>query len=219
MITMLVSAALAGGVSVGVGVGATKDLPDAHGKFGFGPELQIPVKFEVTQKTFLRVDLQAGFATGRDRVTWGREVDGEEVRFYSDEHWTLVTHGQLVVGADVMLPIDFPLYLGLQAGAAMIGNYHALGGTSADVLLDPSQNDIGDPGNIDPFSQALVPVSAVHVGTKVPLGALDLWGEVGYTVAFLGAKPLAKTPSELGAMREPFGWNPLRLVVGVSFGG
>ena len=216
----MVGAAYAGGLAVGVGVGVVKDMPDAHARFGVGPTLQIPVRYEIAPRAFLRVDLQAAFATGHDRLTWGREIDGAEVRFYSDDHWSLVASGALMVGADVMLPDDLPVYVGVQAGLGMIGNYHALGGTSAAVLLDPDQNDIGDTGNIDPSSMAIVPVSALHVGALLPIGdGLDLWGEVGYTVAFLGAKPLTKTPSGLGATREPFGWNPLRVVVGVSFGG
>lgn len=215
-----IGAAYAGALGVGVGVGAIKDMPDARGRFGVGPSLQIPVRYEVAPRAFLRADLQAAFATGHDRLTWGREIDGSEVRFYSDDHWSLVTSGAVMVGADVLLPADLPVYVGVQAGVAMVNNYHALGGTSAAVLLDPDQNEIGDTGNIDPSSSAIVPVSAFHVGAWLPMGdAVHLWGEVGYMVAFLGAKPLSKTPSGLDARREPFGWNPLRVVVGVSFGG
>ena len=58
----------------------------------------------------------------------------------------------LTAGFDVVVPGDLPVspYVGAVCGA-WIANYHSLGGDT-QVLLDPSQNDLDDPGNVDPYT-------------------------------------------------------------------
>jgi hypothetical protein len=83
-------------------------------------------------------------------------------------------------------------------------------------LLDPAQNQLGDPGNIDPFASSVVLAYEVGIGVRLD-GPVVPWVELGYANAYLPEAPLSKTPSKLDASRAAFGWNTARCAVGVSF--
>jgi len=208
---------------LGLGVAMSADLPDRvskeYAKFGPGPSLQIPFRYQVAPLARLRATVRFDLGVGSDRVHWEQEVNGETLTLYSDDHWAMFVAGGLGVGADFVLPVDSPLlpYLGAEGGVAWVGNYHSFSGSSR-VLLDPEQNDLEDPNNIDPWTGQVTLLTEVHVGGDFALSdALDLWVETGYSVAFLNARALRKTPEELEATRDPWGWNALRIGAGVVF--
>jgi hypothetical protein len=216
-------AAETGDMGVGVGVAMAADLPDKvskeYAKFGPGPSLQIPFRYQVAPLARFRASARFDLGVGSNRVHWEQEVNGEDVTLYSDDHWAMFVAGGLSVGADFLLPVDSPLipYLGAEGGVAWVGNYHSFSG-STQVLLDPEQNDLDDSSNIDPWTGQLTLLTEVHLGGDFALSeGLDLWVETGYSVAFLNARELRKTPEELNATRDPWGWNTLRIGAGVVF--
>ena len=217
----LCAPAFAADLDVGVGAAISMDLPDKvsadYAKFGPGPSLQIPFRIGFTDHARLRSTLRADIGVGSDRVTWGLEVDGTEVRVGSDDHWAMFAAAGLTIGPEFSLPVDGPVvpYIGAEAGGAWVGTYHSFGGDTA-VLLDPDQNDLESTGNVDPFTTQLAFLTDAHLGIAGG-GDTGWWAELGYSAAFLGAADLQKSQADLGARREAYGWNAARLGAGVRF--
>jgi len=209
-------------VRVGVEIGASWDLPGSQSTqaavFSPGPTIAIPLRVALTDQTRLRLAVRGDTATGRDRVTWASPAPGPTVTLYDDDHFAMPVLGTALVGLEVVLPLDTPLEvtLGVDTGVAWVGTFHSLGGATRP-LLDPAQNDLQDPNNIDPYTTQLAWMNGVDVGLAVPFGdGLHLTVRTGYSGAFLNARTLQKTPAALDAQRAAYGFNPVRLAVGVE---
>ena len=214
-------AANAADLDVGFGAAVATDLPDKiskdYARFGPGPSLQIPIRYALAPSARLRASLRADLGTGSDRVTWGESIDGEEQRFFDDDHFAMFLATALTLGPEIVLPLDGPLepYFGVEAGAAWVGTYHSLGGIT-QRFMDPAVNDLKDPGNIDPFTSQVAFVSDIHVGALTS-GDVGAWFELGYSMAFVGESELTKTLPNYNARRSAYGWNAARLGAGVNF--
>ena len=216
------SSARAEEVRVGVAATLATDLPDPvsgeYARFGPGPGVQVPVWVELAPWALLRATVRGDLGVGSDRVSWKREIDGEPVRFYDDEQFAMFVAGGLTLGPEVVFPMNGAVtpYLGAEAGGAWVGTYHSFGGPTA-LLIALDQNDLQDAGNVDPYTSQLTVLTEVHIG--LGLGTDDrYWAELGYSAAWLGASDLRKSPPALAARRAPWGWNAIRLGVGVRFG-
>lgn len=227
LLAVLVSApgmaAEPGDLSLGVGVALSVDLPDPVSKgdarFAPGPSLLIPFRWTLVPLARARLGLRADLGTGTDTVRWTEEVDGEPVELQSSGHFAMFVGVTLTAGVDFLLPTPGKVapYLGADLGLAWVGTYHSFDGAT-QVLLDPAQNDLDDPGNVDPFTTQWTALTDLHGGVDVPLSeGVALWVETGYSVAFLNSRDLRKTPPELDATRDAFGWNAFRIGAGVSF--
>jgi hypothetical protein len=210
-------------MSLGVNVGGLIDLPDKvskdHTKFGFGPSFGLSYSVRVASVARLKASLQTALQTGNDRVSWEYQVDGETVRVFDDDHFSMLVGVGLLAGVDVMVPGDLPItpYLGGQVGGVWVGTYHSFGGAT-QPLLDPTQNDLEDSGNVDPYTEQLALMTELHLGVEKRFGeTISLSFETGYSMAFLPTKALKKTDESLNAQREAFGWNAIRLGLGLSF--
>lgn len=213
--------AAAAEIDLGVGAALALDLPDRASKdyasFGPGPSLLVPLRVGLTEHARLRSTLRADLGFGSDRVTWGVEVDGQQLRVASEDHWAMLAAAGLTVGPEVSLPVSGPVvpYLGAELGAAWVGTYHAFGPDAA-ILLDPDQNELDNPKNVDPYTTQLALLTDLHAGVSLGAGdGVGGWAELGYSAAYLGARTLNKSPAEIDARREAYGWNPLRLAAGV----
>ncbi|MFT7518258.1 MAG: hypothetical protein ACI9MC_000388 [Kiritimatiellia bacterium] len=220
-------AAAAGPVSVGIGFGATVDLPDqtsgANVRFGPGGSLLIPVAYDLTAASRLRLNLRADVAAGQDEVSWRRFAGDDPVFLVSDDHWTMLSSAGVSVGLDVSPVSNLPFtpYGGAEVGLAWVGTWHSFGvseaGVDTNILFGPD-NDLADANNIDPYATSIALTTGLNVGMQYPLSSgLDVFVETGYSVAFLSQSPLQKTPIALEARRESFVWNILRVQAGVSF--
>ena len=180
----------------------------------------IPVWWEVTPAARFRATARADLSMGSDRVTWGAgTIGGDEVRLYDDDHLAVLVATSLTAGAEVVVPAQsLAPYLGAELGVAWIGTYHSLDGATASALLDPEQNELDSAGNIDPYTGQATWRTDVHAGVQPSLSeSSSFWLEAGYSLAFVGEEALKKTPSELDARRSPYGYNALRLGVGLAF--
>jgi hypothetical protein len=219
--------ALAFDASVGVLAGASLDLPDrvsgGYTRFNPGGGLAIPVRYRIGESAFLRAAIRLDAATGNDRVTWNGVVGDRTVRLSSRDHWTLLTAAALTVGGEVRAPTDWPVLPlgGASIGGTWVGTWHSFGVSDAGVdttpLFDPAQNDLDDPKNIDPWAGGWALLAEVHLGAAVPISdRLELLVETGYGVAFLPEAELRKAPAGLEARRSAFGWNPVRVQIGLA---
>ena len=215
-----------GDFSLGVLAAVSADLPDPVSKeyanFGPGPSLQIPLRYALSEMISIRGTARFDLEIGSDRVSWLEQVDGEEYRFYDDNHRAFLLAAAFTVGPEVFIPLkgSFSPYLGVEGGVAWVGTYHSLGGEyeNTQVLLDPDSNELGNPRNIDPYSTQGAFLTDFHLGGRIQLNEkLALYVEAGYSMAFLVARPLKKAPAELEAMREAYGWNAMRGGFGVSY--
>ena len=210
-------------MSFGVQLGGAIDLPDQtsgdHTQFGFGPALALTYRLHFADYARARFGVQSHLATGSDRVTWQVEVDGESVRLSDDEHFAMVVGVGVTAGFDVMVPKDMAVtpYFGGDVGVSWFGTYHSLG-DDTQVLLDPEQNELDNPNNVDPYTSQLAWVTEVHVGLEKGFGdRVLLHFETGYQMAFLDTQPLKKVAEGYDAQREAYGWNAVRLGLGVGF--
>ena len=136
----------------------------------------------------------------------------------------MLTAASLTVGAEARVPDeDLPVVplAGFGVGGAWVGTWHSFGvaesGADTTLLLDPAENDLSDPNNIDPYATNLALLVDVYGGAAIPLtDSLDGVVEIGYSVAFLPGEELQKATPGLDAQRDAFGWNALRLQAGVS---
>ena len=208
---------------MGVQVGGVYDFADQasgeHTNFGFGPTLALTYRLHFAEFARARFGLQSHLATGSDRVTWQVEVDGEPMRLHSDEHFAMVVGAGVTAGFDVMVPKEMAItpYFGGDVGVSWFGTYHSLGGET-QVLLDPEQNDLDNPNNVDPYTSQFAWVTEFHFGLEKDFGDRVLVHfETGYQMAFLDSQPLKKASEGYDARREAYGWNALRLGLGVAF--
>jgi len=215
------SSARAEEVRVGVAATLATDLPDPvsgeYARFGPGPGVQVPVWVELAPWALLRATVRGDLGVGSDRVSWKREIDGEPVRFYDDEQFAMFVAGGLTLGPEVVFPTKGSVepYLGAEAGGTWVGTYHAFDGPTA-LLLAPERNG-PKAGGVDPYTSQLTVLTEVHMG--LGLGTQGrYWTELGYSVAWVGASDLRNAPDALAARRAPWGWNAIRLALGVRFG-
>lgn len=191
--------------------------PNSGSRAGLGGGLRVPVRVQLGQGAWLRGSLGAGLSRGRDRVEW--EEYGGAVRYYSDQHWTLVQGTSLSLGPGVDIGTwQGPRpYLGAAVGAALVHHFHSFSGDSA-VLLDPEQGDLSKGSHIDPYSRQVAPLAELSAGLRLAEGgpfAIEV--EAGYTVAFLAEASLIKARPELEAVRTSHGLDGLRAGVAVAF--
>jgi hypothetical protein len=218
MIALFAATATAG-TSVGVGLSGGFDLPGPDGgDFGIAPGLYVPILVGLSPAAGLRITVSATGGPGTDEVSWAESVNGTETRIATASDFALVLTALATIGPDVAIPSDGPVeaYFGAEVGGGLAGVYHSLGGPTA-FLIDPAQNDLEDPGNIDPYTFSPVLASDLHVGARSTGEGVGWWAEAGYGSAWIGSAPLKKSLPAADARREGIGWNPLRLGVGVSF--
>lgn len=228
--TLCPAVASAGDLSVGFGLGAAKDLPDIQtfGKFSVGPSLQIPFRMGLGDRASFRATIIADGASGNDRVTWGIPVPSTapntpaSVRYASDAHFTYMVAAGLTVGLEASAkPSGWTPFIGVDAGPELANTYHSFGtdNDNTQILLTGLTDDELKNGNtLDPYTSQIAWLTDLRVGVHGPLSnGLDLWVETGYSNAFLGAKALTKPPDAISARREPYGYNAVRLAVGLSF--
>ena len=214
----------AGKAWMGIGAGVVADMGDrASGEsvdFGVGPQLVVPIRIDTTDWLRVRIDLGLEGGWGLDQLTWSRDIMGEATRFTDDgQHLAIIG----VLALDAGIEADIPLrgiarpYLGATLGVGGVGAYHAMRGETA-ILLDPEQNDIGNPRNIDPHTVQAVLRTGVSLGLRIRASdKVAVYAETGYSAALVGQKALKKARPELDAQREAFAWNPLRGSLGVVF--
>lgn len=228
--TLCPALASAGDLSVGVGLGVSQDLPDVQtfGKFSVGPALQIPVRVGLGDRASFRAALVVDNANGHDRLTWGVPIPSvdpntpAEARYSSEEHSAYMVAAGLTVGLEASaMAKGWTPFVGVDAGPQLANTYHSKLGepTHTEPLLGSLSTDELKNGNtIDPYTSQIAWLTDLRAGVHGPLsGGLDLWVETGYSNAFLGAKALQKTPPAISARREAYGYNAVRLAVGVSF--
>jgi len=197
------------------------DMPDRvskdYARFGPGPSLQIPIRYSLTSIARVRATVRADMGVGSDRVTWGRQVDGEEQRLFDDDHFAMFLASGVSVGPEVVIPLNGSVqpYFGAEAGIAWVGTYHSFGGVTR-TIMDPAQNDLQDSGNIDPYSSQVAFLSDLHAGGMTS-GSVGAWFELGYSIAYVPEAGLNKTLKELNARRAAYGWNATRIGGGVNF--
>ena len=210
---------------VGVGLGLAADLADPasgeHTRFKPGPTLVVPVRWNLMEEgdhvlLRLRVTGRADLAVGRDQLTWAVGVAGSSLRVSDEDHLAVLTHGGVLLGPEIVLPIqEIKPYFGAGAGIGWVGTYHSLSGATA-VLLDPEQNDLNNPNNIDPYTSQAVLQTELTIGLDIDAGQ-PLFCEVGIGGAWVGERSLKKSPDRVKAKRSAYGWNPLRFTFGVLF--
>jgi len=206
---------------VGGGLDLVHDLPDGvfstdHARFGFGGALRGLARYRFAQGVAARATLSTGFERGSDRVQW-LENQGT-VAYYSDSHWTLLTATRLTVGPELSVQARSGLrpYGGADVGLAWVQTWHSFHGDTA-ILVDPSQNDVGNRNNIDPYVSQLVPAAGLHLGVAIEdVAPFAIEVEAGYYVSFLDQATLRKAPDEAEAIRDAFGLNVLHVGVAAS---
>jgi hypothetical protein len=213
------------GMVVGVGVGVSKDLGDAasttnNTHLGVGPSLHIPVRYALGEHAYLRGTVRFDSAlSGQDRLTWGQTIDGQDVRFYDDDHKAIMLGAGATIGLDADLTHGkgFTPYIGAEAGVAMINTYHSR--LMNGILFkdeDVASNSVTS-GYLDPFTSQPTFITDLHLGGMYPMtSSMALQLEAGYSLAYVDAHALSKTDEALGAMREAYGYNAIRLGVGVA---
>jgi hypothetical protein len=218
----LVQSGQAADMSMGVQLGGVADLADAvskeHTQFGVGPSFGLMYRIKLANYARLRAGVHSHLATGNDRVTWEVEVEGENVRLYDQDHFSMAVGVAFTAGFDVMIPKDLPItpYFGVDVGGMWMGTYHSFSGDT-QVLLDPSQNDLDDPKNVDPYTSQLAWLTEFHLGLEKTFGERVFMNfEVGYQMAYMSEQPLKKAPEVYDARREAYGWNAVRFALGAG---
>lgn len=218
LLALLPSAVAAAPVwSVGVLGAVATDLPDStfadpSARFSFGGGLIVPVRWSPRPGASVRMTVTALGAGGHDTVAWVE--DG--VAYESRDHWSLVSVGQVTLGGEFEVApsaVVTPL-LGAGLGAGVVGNFHSFGGDT-QALLDPAQNELDNPQNIDPYTVGAVPAAEAWAGLRVGR-TVAFAVEAGYTLSLVPAEQLQKTPAELGARRSAYALDLLRVAVGLS---
>lgn len=212
MIAWLAGAAHAS--SVGVGLGGAIDLPDAQydgTAFGPSPNLLVPVRIDLTEFARIRATVHVAFGWGHDTVSW---MSGDR-RVSEESPSAFFGSTALLAGGEVRLPVDGLIrpYFGGSVGAALVHTWHSLGRAE---LFGPEYTDdqlLHHPNaTLDPYSRQLVWASDLALGAE--LGAV--WAEAGYALQFVPDAELRKANPQLGVRHEPYGWNALRVVVGIA---
>lgn len=215
------SLASAGELSIGVGVGAALDLPDrvnigGDTKLGVGPGLYIPVRYAFGESVAFRATVRVDSSYGTGSVSW---KEGDR-RAYSDEPWTMYLGPAVTAGFDIAPPgTSFKPYFGAEAGVAFVNTIQSYGeSTGTQQLFDAEQEDLENSNYIDGMSTQPAVMSDLHIGLRGPLSdGVDLWVETGYSLAFVDSAKVKRTPASLDVMHDPYGYNAVRLGVGVAF--
>ncbi len=222
-------------LEVGVGVGGALDLADRASTAGDvrttafkGGALAIPVGLRFGGAR-LRIEPRFDYGVGQDRVSWAYTADGEVVRQYADGDWAgaptahgaMLATASLLIGGDFDIPLDgsFTPYIGATAGPTMAWTFHSWRDESAvgQLLKIRGEDGLYGTNASDASTSQFTWTSELHAGGRLgPADGMALWFETGYSVSFLDAQPLSKTPAGLDARREAFGWNPWRIAVGVQ---
>lgn len=214
---LLAASAWAADLSLGVLGTVGSDLADATfadrtAHYPFGGGLLVPLRWSPRPGAALRVSLDLEALGGHDTVVW----DTPSATYASTDHWSMAGVALLDVGGElefVPSAVVTP-YLGAGLAAGLVANFHSFGGDTEE-LLDPTQNDLDNPSNVDPYTVAGVPGATAWFGLRVGRSvALDL--EAGYTVAFVPAEALQKSPEQLGAQRSAYALDVLRIGVGIA---
>ena len=219
MIAWLMGTAFAGS-SLGVGASVGYDLPGPAadgGAFGVAPGVQVPLTVSSGERVRWRFGLRGELGTGSDRVSWSEVVDGAASRVTDTGHFALLATTALTVGPELALP-SFggvtPVF-GVAAGPALAATFHAFD-AEADFLLDPAQNALTDPGNLDPYTLQAALCTELHLGLRGG-GRVGWWVDAGLGATWLGAAPLRKSLPGVDAQRDALRWDPARVTGGVSF--
>lgn len=203
--------------SVGVLGAVATDLPDTSfddpsARYALGGGLIVPVRWSPRPGAAVRVTVTALGAGGHDTVAWVE--DG--VALESRDHWSMLSVGQITVGGEFEFApsaLVTPL-VGAGLGGGVVANFHSFGGDT-QALLDPSQNELDNPQNVDPYTLGAVPAAEAWAGLRVGR-TVAFAVEAGYTLSFVPAETLQKTPAELGARRSAYALDLLRVAVGLS---
>ncbi len=200
------------GATAGVAGDLADDPPAGDGRASLGPAGTLRTRLEVGfGAAALRVQVAGLTGPGRDTVYWWE--DGWQS---STEHWTWL--GGVTVGAGPMVrvPVSRSVQFGAGATAGVmgVGSFHDFGG-STQYLLDPAQNDLDDPDNLDPYTIQAVPSAEMVASLRLGHGlAAEL--ELGYTLALVPAADLSGTPPESSARRTAFALGAVFIALGVS---
>jgi hypothetical protein len=219
MIAWLVGAAFAGS-SLGLGASVGYDLPGPAsdgGAFGVAPGVSVPLTVASGERVRWRLGLRGEFGIGSDRVSWNEVVDGTSTRVTDTGHFALLATSALTVGPELALPsvgAVTPVF-GVAAGPALAATFHAFD-PEADFLLDPAQNALSNPDNVDPYTLQAALCTELHLGLRGG-GTVGWWVDAGLGATWLGAAPLRKAIPEVDAQRDALRWDPVRLAGGVSF--
>lgn len=212
----LVGAAMAS--SVGVGLGASLDLPDAtpvelKTSFWPAPSLFVPVRVDLAPRAALRFDVTGTFAIGRDLVSW--EQPGLDT--YADQIRTLTGMAALGVGPEIRFTEGGPAvpYVAGSVGLVLVHNAHSQMWDHAQ-LFDPAEydeEDLSSRSTFDPWARTVVPATNLAVGVHLR----RVFVEGAYDMAYVSAARLQRGTPELKPMRVGYHWNALRLAFGVTF--
>ena len=224
--------ARADGLSVGVGIDASLDMPDPKGTMSYskgfaGVGLMIPVRYDLSDFASFRATVRTAFAPGHDRVSWGTPIpstsatEPAEVRHASVEHFALLAAAGLTVGLEAATKeTGLSPYFGVETGPVLVNTYHSFDADSgtSDLLKDLTPEQQASSGTIEPFTSKLTLLTDLHAGVRTRgESGVGFWAEAGYAAAFVGAQHLKNTPDAINAQRDPYGWNALRLGFGVQF--
>jgi hypothetical protein len=216
----MIALALAGSAvagTIGIGAGVSQDLPDgstsgAQTRFDPAGSLVVPVSVDVAPNASIRATVQGTIVTGRDQIAW--DVNG--VGRFAEPTRTIAGLFALTLGPEIRFTRDAPVtpYLAGGLGLAVVNNWHSR--MERPELFDPAVYDaerLNQKFTLDPFTTQVVPVTTFGFGLRG--GAL--WGELGYDMMFVGRSDLRRGTPALSPTREAYGWNAMRLVVGLSF--
>ncbi|MEQ1501607.1 MAG: hypothetical protein ABMB14_05220 [Myxococcota bacterium] len=202
--------------SIGAGAGLGVDLGGDDATLGPVPSLWVPLRIDVSARAAIRATVSGGFTVGHDVVSW--EIAAADRRVGEETRAIFASLGASV-GPELRFPIGaFDLYAGASVGLALVHTWHSrMDHPDLFSVERYSDEELLDPLTINPYNRQLVPATDVAIG----LTSGRLWGELGYGAQFLGRNTLIGSPEDLVVQREPFGWNAVRIVVGVAipFGG
>lgn len=205
------AATVAVGASAGLGGDLANPPPQGDGRSSLGPAGVLRAHLDVGWGE-AAVRLQGAGLAGpaRDTLYWWD--DGWQ---RSDEHWAWLGTVALGVGPALNFAPRPGLAIGVAAtaGAMGVGAFHDLGGPTA-YLLDPSQNDLDNPDNLDPYTLQAVPSAELVAALRLGKG-LAAEVELGYTLALVPAADLSGVPPESSARRTAFALGAVFVAVGV----
>jgi len=221
--------AAAGGAAFSLGIQAavSKDLSDRIRReetavLGAGPAVVITGRAGLAEAAVapggvaLRLALESEFSNGTDRLNWSEGG----WRFYDADQPVRVWSNRLLLGPEVQVPVpgDPPLtpYLGASAGGGRLRATQALEGEAASMAQAGAANTrqwiaaAGAHGGL----RYSIPGSTSTSSTGSARLLVEL--EVGYTTSFIAPAPLQAADASYEPHRAGFGWNPLRVGLGLS---
>jgi hypothetical protein len=216
--------------SFGVQAAVSKDLSDRLRReesavLGAGPAVVFTARAAVRPPRFaapdplggvdLRLAWESESSSGTNRVNWTESG----WRFYDDAQPVRIWSNRLLLGPEVRIPVpgDPPLqpYVGASAGGGRLRATQSLTGEAA-VLADSSAEGAAS-------TRQWIAAAGAHGGlrysvpeTRTGSDRLLVELEVGYTVSFIAPAPLQEADVSFDPHRAGFGWNPLRVGLGLS---